>query len=162
VDPYYLTHKAQAIGYHPEIILAGRRLNDRMGMYAAAQMIKELTRRDVRVARARVLVLGLAFKENCPDLRNTRVVDLVQELRDFHCTVDVHDPWVDADECEREYGFRTVPTLTPGRYDGIVLAVGHQVFREMGMAAIRALGKPVHVVYDLKYLFPADATDLRL
>ncbi len=162
VDPYYLTHKAQAIGYHPEIILAGRRLNDSMGRYAAAQLIKELTRRDVRVARARVLVMGLTFKENCPDLRNTRVVDLVQELREFHCTVDVHDPWVSADECEREYGFRPIEQPLDGHYDGIVLAVGHTRFRELGIDALRALGKPVHVLYDLKYLFPADATDLRL
>jgi len=162
VDPYYLTHKAQAIGYHPEIILAGRRLNDSMGRYAAAQLIKELTRRDVRVARARVLVMGLAFKENCPDLRNTRVVDLVAELREFHCAVDVYDPWVAADECEREYGFRPISAPPAGAYDGIVLAVGHEVFRDSGIAALRALGKPEHVLYDLKYLFPADATDLRL
>ena len=133
-----------------------------MGMYAAAQLIKELTRRDVRVARARVLVMGLTFKENCPDLRNTRVVDLVQELRDFHCSVDVYDPWVASDDCLREYGCPTVETLTSSHYDGIVLAVGHQIFREMGIEAVRALGKPVHVLYDLKYLFPADATDLRL
>ena len=162
VDPYYLTHKAQAIGYHPEIILAGRRLNDSMGRYAAAQLIKELTRRDVRVARSRVLVMGLAFKENCPDLRNTRVVDLVAELEDFQCRVDVYDPWVSGDECQEEYGFRPVTTLEPGSYDGIVLAVGHSAFRDMGVSALRALGKPVHVLYDLKYLLPAEHADLRL
>ncbi|MDE3009401.1 MAG: Vi polysaccharide biosynthesis UDP-N-acetylglucosamine C-6 dehydrogenase TviB [Pseudomonadota bacterium] len=162
VDPYYLTHKAQAIGYHPEIILAGRRLNDRMGTHVAAELVKALTRRNLPVAGARILVLGLTFKENCPDLRNTRVVDVVAELRDYRCKVDVCDPWVSADDAEHEYGFRTVSDPAAGSYDAVILAVAHRQFREMGIAAIRALCKPEHVVYDLKYLFPADATDLRL
>jgi UDP-N-acetyl-D-galactosamine dehydrogenase len=162
VDPYYLTHKAQAIGYHPEIILAGRRLNDSMGGYVASQLVKAMTKRSIQVKGSRVLVMGLTFKENCPDLRNTRVVDIVHELREYSIDVDVYDPWVDADEAEREYGIRPVSTLEEQGYDGIVLAVSHQQFAEMGARAIRQLGKPRHVLYDLKYLLAADESDLRL
>ena len=162
VDPYYLTHKAQAIGYHPEIILAGRRLNDAMGVHVAAQLVKAMTQRSIALAGARVLVMGLSFKENCPDVRNTRVVDVVRELRDFHCEVEVFDPWVSADEAFAEYGFRTIAYPDAHSYDAIVLAVAHDDFRKIGVESIRALGKPVHVLYDLKYLFPADQTDLRL
>ena len=162
VDPYYLTHKAQAIGYHPEIILAGRRLNDSMGTYVVAQLVKAMTRRRVQVDGARILVMGLAFKENCPDLRNTRVVDIVAELKDYNCQVDVYDPWAAPEEAEHEYGITPVAQPEPGTYDGIILAVAHHQFKAMGAAAIRALGKPSHVLYDLKYLLPAEASDLRL
>ena len=162
VDPYYLTHKAQSIGYHPEIILAGRRLNDSMGIYAVSQLVKAMTRRDIHVQGSRALVMGLAFKENCPDLRNTRVVDIVAELKEYHVQVDVYDPWVDPEEAVAEYGIRPVAEVQPGQYDAIVLAVAHSQFATMGSAAIHALGKPKHVLYDLKYLFPADQTDLRL
>lgn len=162
VDPYYLTHKAQSIGYHPEIILAGRRLNDAMGAYVVSQLVKAMTRRRIHVQGARVLVMGLTFKENCPDLRNTRVVDIVNELREYNVDVDVHDPWVDAVEAQHEYGITPVGEPRQGQYDAIVLAVAHRQFAEMGASAIRALGKPQHVLYDLKYILPADQSDLRL
>ncbi len=162
VDPYYLTHKAQAIGYHPEIILAGRRLNDSMGAYVVAQLVKAMTKRRIQVDGARVLVMGFAFKENCPDLRNTRVVDIVAELKDYNCAADVYDPWVTVEEAEHEYGITPIIQPEPGAYDGIVLAVAHRQFLDMGAKAIRALGKQNHVLYDLKYILPADASDLRL
>ena len=162
VDPYYLTHKAQAIGYHPEIILAGRRLNDSMGPYVVSQLVKAMTKRRIHVDGARILVMGLAFKENCPDLRNTRVVDIVTELQDYNCQVDVYDPWAATEQAEHEYGITPVAQPQPGTYDGIVVAVAHHQFKSMGAAAIRALGKPNHVLYDLKYLLPAAESDLRL
>ena len=162
VDPYYLTHKAQAIGYHPEIILAGRRLNDSMGPYVVSQLVKAMGKRRVHVDGARILVMGLAFKENCPDLRNTRVVDIVAELQDYNCEVDVYDPWASAEEAQHEYGITPVAQPQPGTYDGIIVAVAHHQFKSMGAAAIRALGKPNHVLYDLKYLLPAAESDLRL
>ncbi len=162
VDPYYLTHKAQAIGYHPEIILAGRRLNDSMGAYVASQLVKSLMKRRIHVEGARVLIMGLTFKENCPDLRNTKVVDIIQELREYNVNVDVYDPWAEAAEAQHEYGLTPVAAPQAGQYDGIILAVAHQQFRDMGEAAIRALGKPEHVLYDLKYLLPQQASDLRL
>lgn len=162
VDPYYLTHKAQAIGYHPEIILAGRRLNDSMGCYVVAQLVKAMTRRRIHVDGARVLVMGLTFKENCPDLRNTRVIDIVAELRDYHCDVDVFDPWVTVEEAEHEYGITPIATPTAGKYDAIILAVAHQQFKTMGAQAIRVLGKPNAVLYDLKYVLNASEADLRL
>ena len=162
VDPYYLTHKAQSIGYHPEIILAGRRLNDSMGSYVVSQLIKAMTKRRIQVQGSRVLVMGLAFKENCPDLRNTRIVDIVRELAEYNIEVDVYDPWVDTGEAMQEYGIRPVTELEEGAYDGIVLAVAHQQFAEMGAQRIRALGKPEHVLYDLKYVLTAEDADLRL
>lgn len=162
VDPYYLTHKAQSIGYHPEIILAGRRLNDSMGAYVASQLIKGMTQRCVQVQGARILVMGLAFKENCPDLRNTRVVDIIRELGEYQAQVDVYDPWVDPDEAKREYGIEPVAEPVVGGYDAVVLAVGHRQFVEMGIDAVRALGKATHVLYDLKYVFDASEVDLRL
>lgn len=162
VDPYYLTHKAQALGYHPEIILAGRRLNDSMGNYVVAQFVKAMTKKRIQVDGARILVMGLTFKENCPDLRNTRVVDIVAELKEYNCEVDVYDPWVTAEESVHEYGISPVPTLSPATYDGIILAVAHNEFRAMGADGIRALGKPVHVLYDLKYVLAAESVDLRL
>jgi UDP-N-acetyl-D-galactosamine dehydrogenase len=162
VDPYYLTHKAEAIGYHPQIILAGRRLNDSMGAYVVAQLVKVMTKRRIQVGGARVLVMGLTFKENCPDLRNTRVVDIVRELADYGVQADVYDPWVSAEEAQHEYGITPVQQPAAGAYDAIIIAVAHEQFKTMGAAAIRALGKPEHVLYDLKYLLPAAESDLRL
>lgn len=162
VDPYYLTHKAESIGYHPEIILAGRRLNDGMGAYVASQFVKAMTKRRIQVDGANILVMGLAFKENCPDLRNTRVIDIVTELRDYHCEVDVYDPWISAEDAQREYQLTPVTQPKAHAYDGIIVAVAHQQFRALGVEAIRQFGKPGHVLYDLKYLFPVDASDLRL
>ena len=162
VDPYYLTHKAQAIGYHPEIILAGRRLNDSMGAYVVAQLVKAMTKKRLHVDGAKVLVMGLTFKENCPDLRNTRVVDIVAELKEYNCQVDVYDPWVSSEEAEHEYGITPIATPEAGVYDAIVLAVAHQQFSEMGATTIRALGKPASVLYDLKYVLSTQESDLRL
>ena len=162
VDPYYLTHKAEAVGYHPQVILAGRRINDGMGAYVAGQMVKALLKRRIQVDGARVLILGLTFKENCPDLRNTRVVDVITELRDYGVAVDVHDPWADPAEARHEYALDLVAHPAPEHYDGIVLAVAHTQYREMGTATIRALGRAGHVLYDLKHLFAADESDLRL
>ncbi|MCJ7420305.1 Vi polysaccharide biosynthesis UDP-N-acetylglucosamine C-6 dehydrogenase TviB [Sphingomicrobium astaxanthinifaciens] len=162
VDPYYLTHKAEAIGYHPEIILAGRRLNDAMGSYAASALVKAMLKRRLHVQGARILILGLTFKENCPDLRNSKVIDLIAELKEFGAQVDVHDPWVDPEEARREYGVELVADPGTGTYDSIVLAVAHDEFKEMGVAKIRQMGRDHAVLFDLKSLFPADETDLRL
>jgi len=162
VDPYYLTHKAQAIGYHPEIILAGRRLNDSMGSYVVSQLVKAMTKRQIQVQGAHVLVMGLTFKENCPDLRNTRVVDILKELGEYSMDVDVFDPWVDPAEAEHEYGITPVKTPEKGAYDAIILAVSHHQFVSLGAEGIRALGKAQHVLYDLKYVLKADQADIRL
>ena len=162
VDPYYLTHKAEAIGYHPQIILAGRRLNDGMSAYVAGQLVKEMLKRRIQVSGSRVLVMGLTFKENCPDLRNTRVVDIIAELQDYGMEVDVFDPWVEPAGAKHEYGIKMVQTPEEGAYDGIILAVAHREFTEMGAAGIRKLGRAAHVLYDLKYILPADQSDLRL
>lgn len=162
VDPYYLTHKAQAIGYHPEIILAGRRLNDSMGAYVVAQLVKGMTRKHIQVDGAKVLVMGLSFKENCPDLRNSRVVDIVMELKENNCIVDVHDPWVNPEEAMCEYGIQPIANPTRATYDAIIMAVSHREFRSMGIDAVRAFGRPSHVLYDIKYVFPARDSDLRL
>jgi len=162
VDPYYLTHKAQALGYHPEIILAGRRLNDSMGVYAVAQFVKSMTKKRIQVDGARVLVMGLTFKENCPDLRNTRVIDIVAELQEYNCKVDVYDPWASVEESLHEYGIALTTQPEADTYDGIILAVAHNEFRSMGADRIHALGKSEHVLYDLKYILAADVVDLRL
>ncbi len=162
VDPYYLTHKAQQIGYHPEVILSGRRINDGMGGHVAQRVIKLMTQRRIHAAGANILVLGLAFKENCPDLRNTRVTDVVDEFRSYHANVDVHDPWVSASEAEHEYGLSLVPSVEEGKYDAIVLAVAHRQFVEMGAARIRALGKPGCVLFDVKNVLPRESVDDRL
>jgi UDP-N-acetyl-D-galactosamine dehydrogenase len=162
VDPYYLTHKAEEIGHRPEIILAGRRINDGMGAWVAGRMVKAMLRRRLPVDGARVLVMGLAFKENCPDLRNTRVVDVIAELRDYGVAVDVHDPWVDAAEARAEYGLDLVSDPQPAGYDGIMLCVAHDTFRALGAEGIRAFGRPGHVLYDLKHILPRDAACLRL
>jgi UDP-N-acetyl-D-galactosamine dehydrogenase len=162
VDPYYLTHKAQAIGYHPEIILAGRRLNDSMGAYVVSQLVKGMLKRRIQVEGAKVLVMGLTFKENCPDLRNTRVVDIVAELKEYNCDVDVYDPWASTAEAQHEYGITPVEAPQASSYDGIILAVAHHQFKDMGAQAIRALGKSDSVIYDLKYVLTADESDMRL
>lgn len=162
VDPYYLTHKAQSVGYHPEIILAGRRLNDGMGAYVARQLVKAMLKKRIQVVGASVLVMGFAFKENCPDLRNTKVVDIIIELQDYGVQVDCYDPWVNSDEAEHEYNLKLITTAEEGKYDAIVMAVAHKQFADMGVKQIRAFGKPLQVLYDLKYLLPADQSDLRL
>ena len=162
VDPYYLTHKAQEIGYHPEIILAGRRINDDMGGRVVEQVVKLMTRKKIHVVESRVLILGLAFKENCPDLRNTRVVDLINEFEDYHAQVDVYDPWVDAAEAKHEYGIELVSQPTANSYDAIIIAVSHDEFKTLGAEGIRAFGKADHILYDVKYLLSKDEVDGRL
>jgi UDP-N-acetyl-D-galactosamine dehydrogenase len=163
VDPYYLTHKAQEVGHHPQVILAGRRTNDGMGGYVADQVIKLMVRKGINPVHARILILGLAFKENCPDLRNTRVVDIVAALQGYNARVDVHDPWVDPAEARHEYGLTPIAKPEQGRYDAVVLAVGHDQFRQLGGQGVRAFGKAeANVVYDVKYVLPRDAVDGRL
>lgn len=162
VDPYYLTHKAQAIGYHPEIILAGRKINDGMGSYVVTQLVKAMTKRRIHVEGSRALVMGLAFKENCPDIRNTRVVDIISELKEYNVSVDIYDPWVDSQEAQSEYGLNLVNAAEPGAYDSIIVAVAHDEFKNMGAAAIHALGKKDHILFDLKYIFNTEDSDIRL
>jgi UDP-N-acetyl-D-galactosamine dehydrogenase len=162
VDPYYLTHKAQAIGYHPEVILAGRRVNDSMGRYVSAELVKAMTKKHIHVSGAKVLLMGFAFKENCPDLRNTRVVDIVHELKDYDCHVEVYDPWVSKVDAQQEYGIQPIESPEVGAYDAIIIAVAHKEFRDMGAKTIRLLGKSTAVVYDLKYVFGSDYSDIRL
>jgi UDP-N-acetyl-D-galactosamine dehydrogenase len=163
VDPYYLTHKAQEVGHHPQVILAGRRTNDGMGAFVADQVIKLMVRKGINPVDARVLILGLAFKENCPDLRNTRVVDIVHALQGYNARVDVHDPWVDAAEAQHEYGISPIKTPEQGTYDAVIVAVGHRQFCELGGEGVRAYGKPDgSVVFDVKYVLPRDAVDGRL
>jgi UDP-N-acetyl-D-galactosamine dehydrogenase len=162
VDPYYLTHKAQEVGHHPDVILAGRRTNDSMGPYIANEVMRLMVCKGINPVGARVLLLGLAFKENCPDLRNTRVVDIVHALRGYNADVDVYDPWVSADEAQHEYGIRPVSEPQQGTYDAVVVAVGHKQFVALGEAGIRAFGKPDMVLYDVKYVLPREAVDGRL
>jgi UDP-N-acetyl-D-galactosamine dehydrogenase len=162
VDPYYLTHKAQSIGYHPEVILAGRRLNDSMGAYVASQLLKAMTQRHIQVDGARVLILGLTFKENCPDLRNTKVIDIVRELQDYNIKVDVTDPWIDAAEAAKEYEITPIEKPDADAYDAIIIAVAHQQFKQLGADKIRAFGKKKHILYDLKYVLKAQESDMRL
>jgi UDP-N-acetyl-D-galactosamine dehydrogenase len=162
VDPYYLTHKAQEVGYHPEMILAGRRLNDNMALYVAGEILKLMTNRRIHVKGARILVMGLTFKENCPDLRNSKVIDIIKELKKYGATVDVYDPWIDAKEARHEYGVRPVRELGKVKYDAAVLAVAHQQFKDMGIKAVRKLLKPTSVIYDIKHLFPRAEVDGRL
>ena len=179
VDPYYLTHKAQAVGYHPELVLAGRRVNDSMGKYIASNMVKLMINQYISIERANILVMGLTFKENCADLRNTRVLDLVNELAEYTCQVDIYDPWVTSEEVQREYDMNKASNLiqhdnnlvdflahesglVPNHYDGIILAVAHEQFRNMGVLAIRKLGKINHILYDLKCMFPTELVDSHL
>ncbi len=162
VDPYYLTHKAEDVGYNPEVILAGRRINDSMGEYVASKVIKLMIQRGMQPKDGRVLILGLTFKENCPDVRNTKVVDIVRELESYGLHVDVHDPWVNPAEARHEYGIDLVESPRKADYDGIIVAVGHRQFKEMGADGIRAFGKPQSILYDVKYILPAEAVDDRL
>jgi len=162
VDPYYLTHKAQAIGYHPEMILAGRRINDNMGIYVAQQVAQLMIGRRIQVKDARILVMGLTFKENCPDVRNSKIVDVVRELEKYGAKVDVYDPWADTAEALHEYRLRPIRRLRPGSYDAVVMGVAHDEFRRMGIARVRELGRKDHVLYDIKYVFRADEVDGRL
>ena len=162
VDPYYLTHKSQAIGYNPEIILAGRRVNDGMGAYVVSQLIKAMTNKRIQIQGAKILVMGLTFKENCPDLRNTRVVDIIAELEDYNCEVDVYDPWASPQESQYEYGIKPVEELGASAYDAIILAVAHRQFKNMGALSIRALGKPGAILYDVKHVLTTPESDLRL
>lgn len=162
VDPYYLTHKAQEIGYYPQVILSGRQINDGMGAFVAEQVVKMLTRRRIHVVGSNILILGLAFKENCPDLRNTRVVDIVAELDNYHANVDIYDPWVDGDEALREYGIKLIDSPQNNHYDAIILAVAHEQFISLGHAAIRNFGTKESVLYDIKSILPKDSVDARL
>ena len=162
VDPYYLTHKAQEIGYHPEMILAGRRINDNMAIYVAERVAQLMIKKRLHVMGARILIMGLTFKENCPDIRNSKVVDVVRELQKYGAQVDVYDPWVDGNKAEHEYSLRPVRRPKPKHYDAIVMAVAHKEFREMGIENVRSFAKREHVLFDIKYVFDADAVDGRL
>ncbi|MEV3814337.1 Vi polysaccharide biosynthesis UDP-N-acetylglucosamine C-6 dehydrogenase TviB [Aeromonas allosaccharophila] len=162
VDPYYLTHKAQEVGYRPEVILAGRRINDGMGEYVATQLVKKMARNKINIDEAKVLVMGFTFKGDCPDVRNTKIIDIIKELKEFNMSVDVYDSWAVKHEVQEEYGIILIDQLEPDKYDAIILAVDHNETKEMGAAAIRALGKPAHVLYDVKYVLPLGESDIRL
>ncbi len=162
VDPYYLTHKAKHLGYHPEVILAGRKLNDGMGAYVANQVIKLMTKRRIHVVNSKVLLLGLTFKENCPDVRNSRVIDIVEELSEYHTTVDVYDPWIEPEVAEREFGLQLIDKPELDAYDAIILAVAHEQFQALGVEKIRRFGKPEHVLFDVKSVLPKASVDGRL
>jgi UDP-N-acetyl-D-galactosamine dehydrogenase len=159
VDPYYLTHKAQEVGYHPSMILAGRRTNDHMGHHIAASVIKLLLKKKIDTTACKILILGLTFKEDCPDLRNTRVIDIIHELQEFGVEVDVHDPWADSDEAAREYNLDLVQNLNPKTYDAIIVTVSHRQYREMSVADLRALCKQRSIIYDVKSIFPRNQVD---
>jgi len=162
VDPYYLTHKAEALGYHPQVILAGRRINDNMSGYVVGQLIKQMIKNRIQIEDANVLVMGLTFKENCPDLRNTKVIDSVRRLQEYNMNVDVCDPWVSVEGARHEYGITPIREPAPGKYDAIILAVGHRQFKEMGVEGLRRFGKEKHVLFDLKYILPKADSDIRL
>lgn len=162
VDPYYLTHKAQQVGYNPEVILAGRRINDGMGNFIADSVIKMMTQRKTHVVDSNILIMGLTFKENCPDLRNTRVIDIIHELQKYNSNVHVFDPWADKAEAQHEYGLELIDTPKAASYDAVILCVGHQKFRDLGADAIRAFGKPNHVLFDVKHILPKEVADARL
>ena len=162
VDPYYLPHKAQSVGYHPEMILAGRRINDNMGKNVVSRLVKEMVRNGIDAGASRVLVMGLTFKENCPDLRNTKIVDILSELQSYGIKVDVYDPWCSLDEAKSLYNLDLLEGLNKESYDGIILAVGHEEFKTMGAKSIRNLGKNKHVLFDLKYILDKSEVDIRL
>lgn len=162
VDPYYLTHKAQHVGYHPEVILAGRRINDSMGAYVAERVIKLMTRKEIHVVGSNILVLGLSFKENCPDLRNTGVIDIIRELQGYNAGIDVYDPWVSKEEALEEYGLTLIDQPALGHYDGIVLAVGHEDFQKLGAEGVRRFGRDKSILFDVKSVFPLHSSDERL
>jgi UDP-N-acetyl-D-galactosamine dehydrogenase len=159
VDPYYLTHKAQEVGYHPAMILAGRRLNDEMGKYVADRVIKLMLQRKIEVSGAKILIMGLSFKENCPDLRNTKVIDIIAEFRDYGLEVEVYDPWVDPEDARLEYGIDIIPFPVERRYDGVVLAVGHQDFIDMPAPQIRGFMKDQAILFDVKNILPSRESD---
>ena len=159
VDPYYLTHKAQQIGYHPDVILAGRRINDGMGSHVARRVAKLMAQRNLQTTQSNILILGLAFKENCPDLRNTKVVDIIAELKSYNANVHLHDPWVSAEEAMHEYGIELIAKPEPGKYDAVILAVSHREFIEIGAEGIRAFGKPGAVLFDVKRALPRASVD---
>ena len=162
VDPYYLTYRAQQAGYYPEVILSGRRVNNSIGAFVAESVIKMMTKRKVHVVDSKVLIMGLTFKENCPDLRNTGVIDIIEELQTFNTHVDIYDPWADAAEAHHEYGVSLIDAPIPGTYDAIIICVGHDKFKELGAEGIRALGKPGNVLFDVKHILPKSAVDARL
>ena len=162
VDPYYLTHKAQAIGYTPEIILAGRRMNDNMGAYVASQLIGAMNKKKIQIEGSKILIMGLTFKENCPDLRNTKIIDIIHELGVYNAQIDVYDPWADKYEAQVEYGLTMTMEPLPGAYDAIIIAVAHDRFKVMGVEKIRRFASPEHIIYDLKYLLDEASSDLRL
>lgn len=163
VDPYYLTHKSQEVGYHPEMILAGRRINDNMGIYVASRVVRLMVKKGISMPDARILVLGITFKENCPDVRNTKVVDVIEELASYGAAVEVYDPWADPAEVREEYGVEVMSEMpAPGQYDGVVVAVSHKEFVDMDPAAFHALGNDNHVVYDIKCVLPSAAVSGRL
>lgn len=162
VDPYYLTHKAQEVGYRPEVILAGRRINDGMGEYVATQLVKHMARKKINIDAAKVLVMGFTFKGDCPDVRNTKIIDIINELKEFNMDVDVHDSWASREEVLKEYGIDLVEQPKQGHYDAIILAVDHTETKDIGAEAIRALGKSEHVLYDVKYVLGIDESDIRL
>ena len=162
VDPYYLTHKAQSLGLHPEIILAARRLNDRMGEYVATQLIKEMVKQRIQVVGSKILVMGLSFKENCPDIRNTKIVDMVKALKEYDLDLDIYDPWVDPLDAAKEYGIDPVASLANAKYDAIVLAVAHDQFKKMSIDEFKAVAKEKYVLYDLKYILNHADVDIRL
>jgi len=162
VDPYYLTYKAQQVGYQPEVILAGRRINDGMGQHVADTVVKKMIQQKNHVVDSNILIMGLTFKENCPDLRNTRVVDIIGGLREYHANVHVYDPWADKDEAMAEYGITLIDEPLEEHYDAVIIAVGHHQFRALGADKIRALGKAGHILYDVKHLLPKEAVDARL
>lgn len=162
VDPYYLTHKAQSLGFNPEMILAGRRVNDSMGQHVSSQLVKKMLSEEISVKDSTILVMGFSFKENCPDVRNTKVIDVINELGSYGANVDCYDPWVDSKEALNEYGIELISKIDIAKYDAIVIAVGHQEFKDMGIQAIRDFSKEKAVVFDLKYIFPAIESDLRI
>ncbi len=162
VDPYYLTHKSQSVGYHPEMILAGRRLNDGMGQYVVSQLVKSMLKKRIQVEGSNVLIMGLTFKENCPDIRNTKIVDIISELKEYNINVDITDPWCSAEEVEHEYGLSLIEKPAQDNYDAVIIGVAHSQFKELGAENIRKLGKKNHVLYDLKYVLPKNSVDMRL
>jgi UDP-N-acetyl-D-galactosamine dehydrogenase len=162
VDPYYLTHKAQSLGLHPEIILAARRLNDRMGEYVATQLIKEMVKKRIQVVGSKILVMGLSFKENCPDIRNTKIVDMVKALKEYDLDIDIYDPWVDPQEAQLEYGLKPIDDLTEDNYDAIIIAVAHDQFKKMSLNDYKKFSKNNYVLYDLKYILDKNESDVRL
>ncbi len=162
VDPYYLTHKAKMLEYNPEIILAGRRLNDNMSSFVASQLIKLLSQKNIKISSAKILIMGLSFKEDCPDIRNTKIIDIINDLHEYNCKVSVYDPWVDSNEAKQEYGINLIKNIKTNYYDGIIIAVAHKKFKKMGIKKIRSFAKTKHAIYDLKYLFPFEKVDKRL